>query len=183
MQGMKLVQRLNQHRQWANERVLSTATDLTAEQLRQPFPIGQGSVWRSLLHLYAAEYVWLETLLGDDNALTPGDVRGQLPGNQLAGGIQTLDELIQHWQELAERWRVYLASLTDEQLDEVVYRISTSSGIGQRYGSRRSDVILHVCTHAQYTLAQVNNMFRQLHASTTDVMLITLARNESTPRS
>ena len=25
-----------------------------------PFQMGQGSIWKSLLHLYAAEYAWLE---------------------------------------------------------------------------------------------------------------------------
>ena len=31
--------------------------------------------------MHAAEYLWLETILGNDDALCPGDVRGQLAGN------------------------------------------------------------------------------------------------------
>jgi uncharacterized damage-inducible protein DinB len=50
---------------------LATAEQLTEQQLRQPFQIGQGSIWLSLTHLYAAEYVWLDALTGNENPLTP----------------------------------------------------------------------------------------------------------------
>jgi uncharacterized damage-inducible protein DinB len=50
-----------------------------------------------------------------------------------------------------------------------------------RFGSRRADVMLHVCTHAQYTTAQVVNMLRQIGVEKLpDVMLIALARQEAT---
>jgi len=83
LNAVDLVQRLHQHRAWVNGNLLTAAAQLTAEQLRTPFQIGQGSIWRSLVHLYAAEYVWLEALLGNDDPLVQGDVRGKLPGNQL----------------------------------------------------------------------------------------------------
>ena len=66
MNAVELLQRLHQHRAWANGNLLTAAAKLSDEQLRSPFPIGQGSIWQSLLHLYAAEYVWLAALLGDD---------------------------------------------------------------------------------------------------------------------
>jgi uncharacterized damage-inducible protein DinB len=133
-----------------------------------------------LTHLLAAEYVWLEALGGNDDPLLPGDRRGKLPGNQEgAGAIASFEELRTHWRALDERWNEYLAGLTDESLDEIVYKISTSSGLGKRHPTRRADVLLHVCTHAQYTSAQLVNMLRQLGVtSLPDGMLITLARNE-----
>jgi uncharacterized damage-inducible protein DinB len=43
----------------------------------------------------------------------------------------------------------------------------------------RGDVLLHVCTHAQYTTAQAVNMLRQVGVEKLpDTMLITLARQE-----
>ena len=114
----------------------------------------------------------------------PGDADGKLPGNQEAdGAIGTLDELLDRWGELDQRWNRYLDSLTDESLDEIVYKTSTSSGPGKRHGKRhgttRSDVLIHVCTHAQYTTAQLINMLRQLGENDLpDVMLISLARQE-----
>ena len=66
--------------------------------------------------------------------------------------------------------------LSPAALGEVVYRRSAS--LGTRLGVRRSDVLLHVCTHAHYTAAQVVNMLRQLGAELPQTMLIMLSRNE-----
>jgi uncharacterized damage-inducible protein DinB len=80
---------------------------------------------------------------------------------------------------LNRRWDAYLEELKPEALDELVYKWSTSFGQGRRYGTRRADVLMHVCTHAQYTAAQVLNMLRQLGVQEMpEVMLIALARQE-----
>jgi uncharacterized damage-inducible protein DinB len=89
-----------------------------------------------------------------------------------------LDDLRQKWSALERRWIGYLASLTPPALEEVVYRKSSS---GKRFGTRRSDVLLHVCTHAHYTAAQVVNMLRHIGVEKLpDTMLISLARQEAT---
>jgi uncharacterized damage-inducible protein DinB len=180
MTALDLILRLHQHRAWANGNLLTAAAQLSNEQLRSPFPIGQGSIWKSLLHLYAAEFVWLEALQGNENPLAQGDLPGKLPGNQEGEGrIPGLDELRERWLALERRWVDYLASLDPAELDQLVYKTSTSTGLGIRFGTRRSDVLLHVCTHAQYTTAQVMNMFRHAGAEKLPaVMLIALARQE-----
>ena len=178
MNAEELIQRLHQHRAWVNSNLLTAAATLSDEQLRSAFTIGQGSVWKSLLHLYAAEHVWLEALLGNEAFLVPGDLPGKLTGNQEGeGGITSLAELRQKWSALEQRWVDYLAALTPKALEDVVYRKSTTSG---RFGTRRSDVLLHVCTHAHYTAAQVINMFRQVGMEKLpETMLISLARHEA----
>jgi uncharacterized damage-inducible protein DinB len=179
MDVVDLLRRLHRHRAWVNGNLLTAAATLSDEQLRSAFQIGQGSVWKSLVHLYAAEYVWLEALLGNEGALVPGDLPGKIPGNQQGeGGITGLDDLRQKWSALEQRWIGYLASLTPPALEGVVYRKSSS---GQRFGTRRSDVLLHVCTHAHYTAAQVVNMLRHVGVEKLpDTMLISLARQEAT---
>jgi uncharacterized damage-inducible protein DinB len=179
MNAVLLLQRLHQHRAWVNGNLLAAADKLSEEQVRSPFPIGQGSIWKSLLHLYAAEHVWLEALLGNESFLMPGDLPGKIPGNQQGeGGIADRADLRLKWSALERRWADYLAALTPAALEEIVYRKSSSLG---RFGTRRSDVLLHVCTHAHYTAAQVVNMLR--HAGVEklpDTMLIALARQEAT---
>ena len=89
-----------------------------------------------------------------------------------------LADLRLKWSELQKRWTGYLANLSSAALEEVVYRKSIS--LGTRFGTRRSDVLLHVCTHAHYTAAQVVNMLR--HAGMEklpETMLISLARYEA----
>jgi uncharacterized damage-inducible protein DinB len=180
MAATELIRRLHQHRMWVTRELLKTVNSLTDQQLRQSFAIGQGTIWKTLTHLMAAEYVWLEALLGNESPLMPGDLPGKLPGNQEGeGAIQSLRDLRQRWQTLDRRWGTYLQSLTEESLDDVVYKISTSSSPARRRGTRRADVLLHLCTHAQYTSAQLVNMLRQLgYADLPDVMLITMARRE-----
>jgi uncharacterized damage-inducible protein DinB len=181
MDAVTVIHRLHRHRVWVNEKLLASAAQLDDGQLRVAHPIGQGSVWNTLLHLYAAEYVWLEALLGSDDPLTPGDLPGRLPGNQQGeGSVTSLEELAGRWAELRGRWDRYLASLTPESLDEPVYKVSTSSGRGRRFRTRRLDVLLHLCTHAQYTVAQAVNMLRRAGAGELpDVMLISMAREEA----
>jgi uncharacterized damage-inducible protein DinB len=179
MNAVELLQRLHQHRAWVNGNLLTTALALSDEQLRATFEIGQGSVWKSLLHLYGAEYVWLEALCGNEAFLVPGDLPGKIPGNQQGeGAITSLNELRQKWSSLEERWTGYLANLAPTALEEVVHR---KSSLGMRFGTRRSDILLHVCTHAHYTAAQVVNMLRQIGVEKLpDTMLISLARQQPT---
>jgi uncharacterized damage-inducible protein DinB len=181
MDGSQVIRRLHEHRMWVDDRLLAAVQPLTADELHRQFPIGQGSIWRTLTHTVAAEYVWLEALLGDENPLFVGDVRGKLPGNQAGeGALTSLDELAATWQALHARWKAYLTELRDESLDEIVYKVSTSSGFGHRLATKRADVLLHVCTHAQYTTAQLVNMLRQLgREQLPDVMLVTMARHEA----
>jgi uncharacterized damage-inducible protein DinB len=119
MNAVELLRRLHQHRAWVNSNLLAATAQLSDEQSRAPFPIGQGSIWKSLVHLYAAEYVWLEALLGNDDPLLPGDLPGKLPGNQQGqGGVTGPDDLRQKWAALEQRWVGYLASLAPEALDD-----------------------------------------------------------------
>jgi uncharacterized damage-inducible protein DinB len=175
MTAVDVIRRLHEHRLWVNRKLLAAAATISDDALRRSFAIGQGSIWKSLLHLYAAEYVWLEALLGNSDPRVPGDVPGKLPGNQQGDQpIRSLDELQAKWNKLESRWQTYLDGLAAEALDEDVRKITTS---GKEYATRRSDVLLHVCTHAHYTAAQVINMLRQVGAEPLpDTMLISLAR-------
>ena len=179
MHTIDLVQRLTQHRAWVNGNLLAAADQLTEEQLRAPYKIGQGSIWKSLLHLYAAEYVWLEALLGHEESVAPGDLPGKIPGNQQGeGAMASLGELRKNWSALEQCWLDYLAGLNPEALDETVSRKSAATG--KQFATRRSDVLLHVCAHAHYTTAQVVNMLRQSGVEKLpEVMLVSLARLEA----
>jgi uncharacterized damage-inducible protein DinB len=178
MDSLQTIRRLHEHRLWVNHKLIDAADKLSLESLRKSFPIGQGSIWKSLLHMYAAEYAWLEALSGNEDPLVPGDLPKKLTGNQEGpGAISSLDELKSKWPQLDTRWQAYLQNLTGDNLDDKLVKVSSSTG--KRHATRRSDVLLHVCTHAQYTTAQVINMLRHVGADALpDVMLITLARQQ-----
>lgn len=180
MSELRWIMRLNQHRAWVNRNLLNCAANLTKEQWFTPLAIGQGSLWKTFTHMFAAEYVWLSALRGNEDPLFPGDVAGKLPGNQLGeGAIANFEELQSRWLAHEELWQPYLQSLSVESLEELVYKKISSSTDGKRLGARRGDILLHVCTHAHYTTAQAMNMLRQLGVQKLpDVMLILLARSE-----
>lgn len=184
MDEVSIIRRLHEHRAWASQRVRAAAAHLTDEQLHRSFPIGQGSVWKTLTHLLAADFVWLEALLGNETPLLRGDDPNSLPGNQVGeDAIGSLDELIALWEELDDRWNGFLSERTGESLNRLIYKVSTSSGAGRRYATREADVLIHVCTHAQYTTAQLVNMLRHLGVEQLpDVMMISLARKEADRR-
>lgn len=177
MHAVDVVRRLHQHRVWVTHRLLTAAQTIPPKDLKRPLEIGQGSLWKSLVHMYAAEWVWLETLLGEENPILPGDVRGKLPGNQEGtGAIGSFADLVTLWQQLDERWQAYLDNVSDADLDPLVYKVTSR---GDRIAARRGDILLHVCTHAHYTAAQTINMLRQLGGTPLpDPMLISLARAE-----
>ncbi len=178
MNSIEVICRLHQHRIWANRKLLDVAVALSDEQLHRSFQIGQGSIWLSLTHLFGAEYVWLGALLGDEAPLTPGDARGKLPGNQEGDkAIASLAELTSLWDELDQRWHSYLGDLSADTLADLVYK--NNSVTGQRVGTHRSDILLHVCTHAQYTTAQIINMFRHVGVEQLpEAMLISMAKED-----
>lgn len=182
MDAIQLLRRLDQHRRWVNSNLLDAAAELSEEQLRQTFPIGQGSIWKTLLHLYAAEYQWLNALQGNESPLVPGDLPGKIPGNQLGeGGIRDLADLREKWSELEKGWDAVLASITPQSLEDTVYKVITSDPAKGKFGTKRSDILLHVCTHSQYTTAQMINMLRHCGAERLpQTMLIALARIETT---
>jgi hypothetical protein len=107
MDAVCLIRRLHQHRDWVNRKLLAAATVLDDAHLRKPYAIGQGSIWNTLVHLFAAEYVWLEALLGNEDPVAPGDLPSRLPGNQLGeGGVTGPEDLRRRWAELRELRRI-----------------------------------------------------------------------------
>jgi len=153
MNAIDLIRRMHDHRRWANARLQRASRRLTDPQLRQTFPIGQGSVWATLVHLYGAEWAWIETLTGRVDAAVPGPE-----------AFADLDALFEAWKLNEERWRQFLDGLTPDQLGQPIARQSISTA-GEIKTMPMSDVLVHVCTHAQYTGAQMMNMLRQLGAA------------------
>ncbi|MFO0905214.1 MAG: DinB family protein [Pirellulales bacterium] len=179
MSAVALIQRLHEHRAFVNRNLLAAASGLPDDALRRTFPIGQGSLWQTLLHLYAAEWIWLRALQGDENPQLPGDLPGRVVGNQQGdGAIASLMQLVQKWTDLQSDWVRYLSGITDDSLDDPVFKVAMSTGQG--VATRRSDVLLHVCTHAHYTTAQAVNILRHLDVKPLpETMLISFARRKA----
>src|SRR5207247_562821 len=60
MVRLTTIRELFVHNDWASTHLLSLARPLSDTQLDQPFEMGEGSLRRTLNHMWAAERVWLD---------------------------------------------------------------------------------------------------------------------------
>jgi uncharacterized damage-inducible protein DinB len=165
MEAIQILRRLHQYRAWSNRQLLNACSPLSAEQLHAPFEIGQGSVWKSLVHLLAADSLWLDAFEGRPDSPVPCEA-----------DFKDLQELADRWADLDRRWLDALARPDVSDLERPVVRADLRN---QRFTMDRLDAHLQVCTHAAYTAAQLVNMLRHLGvAPLPNCMLVAMAYAE-----
>lgn len=167
MEAITPIRRLHEHRFWSNARLREIVRDLSPDQQAEQFEIGQGSIMATMTHLYAAEFVWLAALEGEGH-----------PPSPFTFAFTSFAALEAAWDELDARWQWFLEHLQPAMLTTMVTKRSTSSMAGRTVATPMVDVLLHVCTHAQYTTAQAANMLRHLGVDVPDTMLVTLSRQQ-----
>jgi len=175
MTAPDLIRRLHHHRRWATARLVEAAATLSDQQLRRPFEIGRGSLWATVTHLYAAERGWLAALRGDTDPPLLGP-----------DAFDTMADLRAAWAELDAEWGDFLQALDDAALQRPITKSrSTGKWAGRVLTTPAVDVLIHVCTHAQYTAAQGVNMLRHLGVPAErlpDLQMIELSRGEAAGR-
>lgn len=122
---------------------------------------------KTLAHLHAAEAVWLAAINGEADPPSPFHFR-----------FGSLAQLEAAWDESEQGWSKLLDALSDGDLAKPVTK--KASLTGETSDTPLLDVLLHVCTHAQYTTAQAVNMLRRLGVpgdQLPDSMLITMSRD------
>jgi len=161
--AVELVHRMHEHRLWVRIRLIEALGPLTEAQRTKVFPMGPGSLHRILIHMYGAELVWLEALLGTPSPRFPNDDE-----------FADFAKLLHAWAALDLRWSEYLESLTPAELDRLVVR---SNRAGVPHTTNVQEILIHVCTHGFYHTAQAVNMLRQLGVTPLpETNFITLAR-------
>lgn len=169
MNNLTAIQRLHQHRDWVNRKLRDAARKLDAVKLDQPFEIGAGSLMKTLVHLHAAESVWLLALQGEAD-----------PPSVFHYRFESLAQLEAAWDENEAGWSALLDALTEDDLIKPITK--TASLTGKTHDLPMLDILLHVCTHAQYTTAQAVNMLRRLGVPSDQLpntMLSTMSRDEN----
>ncbi len=132
---------------WANARVWSIAADLNGEQLDRAFEMGEGSLHKTLAHIYGAERAWYERCeVPNISALTRSRDLHMLA--EIRDAAQRLGDLRSGW----------LNAMTDGDLTrEITYTRDSHT-----YTHLLGDVLLHVCNHGIHHRAQALNMLRRL---------------------
>jgi len=136
---------------WASCRLLEAAAGLTVEELTRDFATADRSVLGTLVHIFAADRIWLGRVEGDPPArfLDPAaDLR--------------LDALQTGWPAVHERWAAWAAGLTDETAQAVLaYRDLK----GNPWQTPLWQIVLHVVNHATHHRGQVSGFLRSMGKS------------------
>jgi uncharacterized damage-inducible protein DinB len=143
---------------WANRMILDSVAVLTADEYARPIGGSFGSVQGTLVHLYGADWVWLERFHGrSPRSLPVGD--DDMP----------LEALARKWREVEAGQDAFLATLTPERLGE---RLSYTAFDGSGFTRFLGDALLHLANHGTYHRGQVATLLRQLgrKAASTDYL-------------
>ena len=136
------------YNQWANNRVLNAAAALPAEDLAREHGHSWGSVHGMLVHMMAAEWIWLRRL------------QGQSPKTLLQPDeFPTVESVRTRWSTISGNLFAFIREQTGRSLvQEVNYR-STS---GRAYTLAAWQVLVHVANHATHHRGELAAMFSMM---------------------
>jgi uncharacterized damage-inducible protein DinB len=131
---------------WANELLLDAVKKLPADTLRRDLGTSHQSLLGTLVHLVAAEEIWLSRWKGAP--------RAKLTSLEEVGD---LDSLLEWWGKVRDERDRYLASLGEADLEREMEMTTTS---GTTYRHPYSDMFRHLANHSTYHRGQVAAMLR-----------------------
>jgi uncharacterized damage-inducible protein DinB len=146
---------------WGRDRLMALAAGLPDEKLDRPFEMGEGSLRKTLEHLFGAEWTWLQRCKGRSPA------SGECPRN-----FTTLSALWDEWRRTAEQRNDFVGTLSSADLPRPVTYVHPSSG--KRYSFQLGHVLLHVCNHGTHHRAQALNMLRHVGAEVPEMDLLVM---------
>ena len=149
---MKTIQKMFEHLNWANQRILETLNSIEDENKE---------VRRLFSHILFAEKVWITRLQGLDSSSLPlwSDV-----------DIEDCSALIKHNETSST---VLFTKLSTIDLDKL---ISYKNSKGTDFKNSVRDILTHVALHGQYHRGQINTRLRGDGFEPANVDFITFVR-------
>ena len=154
----ELTRQLFDYNHWANQRALDSAAQLSDQEFVKPRGSSFSSLRDTLVHISAAEWIWLERFQGRSPA--------SLPDVLECGDV---DSLRAKWAEQEARLLAFVGKLTPEDLNRVMEYKTLKFGV---YKNPLWQSMQHVVNHGTYHRGQVTTLLRQLGAQPilTDLM-------------
>jgi uncharacterized damage-inducible protein DinB len=133
---------------WASDLLLDAVKALPEEAIRRDLGTSHQSLLGTLVHVVAAEELWLSRWKG-------------APRSKLTGleQIASLDALRAWWSKVRAERDAYIASLGEADLEREMEMPTTA---GATYRHRYADMFRHLANHSTYHRGQVAAMLRQL---------------------
>jgi len=151
------IRELYQYDRWANHRVLQAASALTPEQFTRDLGGSFPSVRGVLVHILAAEWIWLTYWSGPSHDSSVFiDLRKQRDAIFDPQRFPDLASAQSKWTEIEQLQIAFLDRITDDLLATMLpSRLIEETLAHQMH---------HLANHSTYHRGQVSLMMRQLHA-------------------
>jgi uncharacterized damage-inducible protein DinB len=141
---------------WARDRLLEALEPLSQEQYSRDLGNSFKSIRDTVVHIYAAEWIWYQRWQGESPPALLTSV--QFPDLAAVRGA---------WAEQETRTRAFLDSLGDDGIGRMFeYKMFS----GQTGTSAFNEMLPHVVNHASYHRGQVTTMLRQIGAAPPKMM-------------
>src|SRR3990170_5743786 len=105
MSKIELIRALYDYNEWANNRLLKTASELSQDEFSRPQGASWGSVQANLAHIAGAQVVWLSRWQTGANPVPLADTHA----------VTGLDSIYARFDESHSALRRFTASLTDDR--------------------------------------------------------------------
>jgi uncharacterized damage-inducible protein DinB len=126
---------------WANNRVLSAAAKLTAEQFLAAAAASYDSIQDTLVHTMSGQWIWLSRW------------RGMSPGAMLESAkFPDLASIRYRWREIEDHTKQFITNLDSNQLSEDVVYLNTS---GVQWVYPLWQLMIHQVNHATQHRSEV----------------------------
>jgi len=152
---------------WASKRLVDAAAPLSKDDLTRDFQTADHSILGTLVHVFAADRIWLAR------------VTGAAAGPFVTEADHSLSVLAADWPVLYERWRQWAQSLTEERCEA---NISYQDTKGNPYTQPLWQIILHVVNHGTHHRGQVSGFLRSLGHTPPPLDLSTYFRSQVAAR-
>jgi uncharacterized damage-inducible protein DinB len=135
------------YNQWAHKRLLDLIKTLTPDQQHALLPSSFNSLYKTVLHVWGAEFLWLARLR-QEKAERPGDPFEGLMEN-LSKALETTDQQLVDW----------FSGIEDVQLTEKLHYTNVA---GQAFIESYDLLLTHIFNHSTYHNGQLVTMLRAL---------------------
>jgi uncharacterized damage-inducible protein DinB len=176
------VRTLYAYNRWANRRMFSVLEKLRDEQFTATMQSSFPSIQESVLHILAAEWLWLKRWKGSSPRATAGDTsQASAMGSAMSNGgvavdtLATLSGLRSFAASIEQERQEFLLSLSDEAL---LARLKYTDMGGKEFSMPLAYLLQHLVNHGTYHRGQVTTLLRQAGAETVAFDLLFFIREQ-----
>ena len=148
---------LHAYNSWANNHIFDALVALPEDKYMQDLKSSYGGIHGTLVHIVAAEKIWLERFTGETNPPL------------IQNPPKSLQDLKMVWEKVGYDTAKWLGGMTDKRLQET-FTMKTLKG--DTFVHIFWQAFQHVVNHSSYHRGQIVTMLRQLDVKppTTDLI-------------